>query len=185
MTCRGPRMNGLETARMRSGRAARRATGWPGGRRWRSVRQGFERRTASTLTDEMHSVPTGRRCGMSTSADYPGNRMRTLTFRLHRVSTGVGPGFPHRNRYPRSLGGRGSPLKFTARRLNAGERYPHGFVPVSSIRRSFSPFGRIPAAPLVHHAYAAGTRHRLPANAGNLMMSYRHALAGWHRSGCG
>ncbi len=66
-------------------------------------------------------------------------RLGVLTGRLHRVSSRVGG----RMSTPRSLHGssecRRSPLKFTARRVDAGGRYPHRRIPARPLRRSLSP----------------------------------------------
>lgn len=68
-------------------------------------------------------------------------RVGVLTGRLHRVSSRVGG----RMSTPRSLRGssgcRRSPLKFTARRVDVGGRYPHRRIPARPLRRSLSPVG--------------------------------------------
>ncbi len=68
-------------------------------------------------------------------------RLGVFTSRSHRVSTRV----EGRMSTPRSLRGssgcRRSPLRFTARRVDAGGRYPHRRIPARPLRRSLSPVG--------------------------------------------
>ncbi|AFQ46949.1 hypothetical protein GEM_0498 [Burkholderia cepacia GG4] len=69
------------------------------------------------------------------------DRMRMLTLRFHRVSSGAGAGMSTPKSVRSSSGFRRSPPNSTARRVDAGERYPHGRIRIPTLRRAPAPFG--------------------------------------------
>ncbi len=121
------------------GRAGRRARARPRALAARAIRVWAG--NGGVLTDGMHSVRIGCGLGMSTMPGLSAELVIALTVRSHRVSSRAGCRMSTPRFVRRSGGCRCSPSKSTARRVDAGSRYPRRRIPASPLRWSPSPSG--------------------------------------------
>ncbi len=107
------------------------------GRGWsRPVRQGFGRETAACSPMEYTAFGLVAGAGCPQRRGLPAELVIALTVQSHRVSSRVRCWMSTPRFVRRSGGCRCSPSKSTARRVDAGSRYPHRRVPASPLRWS-------------------------------------------------